>query len=186
MDQRIGNQLELVESHLISMADRYAPPKKREGFVFTAKELFSGGSAYPREDYSKEYRWAILQELASLPEKFHLPVVLGVTDRRTALANESVSIKENTAVCVAAAFLQCLTQVELFMHEHARKNEVALLVMENNNENRQILKEAHNFLKNHRLPMPLLPDIPITTITKLLRSKRLRCLRRKVILVCCK
>jgi hypothetical protein len=70
-------QWHAVEAHLSSLTDRYVPPAKREGFSFHATELFSGGKTFTREEWPKEERWTILDQLVAIPGKFELPVVAG-------------------------------------------------------------------------------------------------------------
>src|SRR4029077_13876330 len=67
--------------YLSDMADEYAPKEHRANFAFHAMELFSGGKIFPREKYSKEWRWRVLDELVAIPGKFDLPIVWGRVPR---------------------------------------------------------------------------------------------------------
>jgi hypothetical protein len=74
-------QWKAVELHLNDMADRYVPGDRRAGFVFHAKDLFHGSGAFPRNQWSREKRWEILDELIAIPEQLDLAVVPGYVER---------------------------------------------------------------------------------------------------------
>jgi hypothetical protein len=50
--------------------------------IFHATELFSGGRYFDRVTWPLCVRWAILEELASIPREFDLPVVFGFQIRK--------------------------------------------------------------------------------------------------------
>jgi hypothetical protein len=74
-------QWKILERYLSDMADEFAPPEKRDGFIFHAKELFSGGKTFNREDFPKEKRWEILDYLVAIPEKFEFGIAWGLVER---------------------------------------------------------------------------------------------------------
>jgi hypothetical protein len=85
-------QWKSLESYLCDMIIEFIPEEKRLGFTFHATELFSGGRNMHRDIFRKELRWHILDELCQLPNKFDLPIVCGIWDRR--IEPELISLKK--------------------------------------------------------------------------------------------
>ena len=139
-----------LEERLRDLADEYAPPEHREGFVFHAMELWSGGKILKRGEYPQERRWEALKRLCALPSEFGIPVVKGQVHKETycRIVNEQLSGKELTDEAQIAAFTECLTVVEHFMRNEAGAAEVAKIAVEHNSQNYQIFKEQHRSLKS--------------------------------------
>jgi hypothetical protein len=134
-------QWKAVELHLNDMADRYVPGDRRAGFVFHAKDLFHGSGAFPRNQWSREKRWEILDELIAIPEQLDLAVVPGYVER-AALTKKNPSM--NTVNAQAIAFMICSYAIELYMRRVASQ-EVASIIMENNDQARRIIKSIQQF-----------------------------------------
>lgn len=137
-----------VEVELSDLADRRIQSIDREGFIFHATELFSGGKNVPRERYDKESRWAILDELLSIPARFQLPISVGVA-KRADIAKKYAGLigNEVTQFSHGTAFVMCAAQVELFMRTHA-DGEVATFILEDNELSRTTLKGVHDWLRH--------------------------------------
>ena len=120
-----------LEEHLVGMADRLAPPEARDGFVFHATEIFSGGRRFPKDRFPPEKRWTILDELVAVPRMFELPIAMGVTRRDTPYEtiDAGITSEERMEACLQVAFLMCMSQVERVMRQFA-PGESALVIME--------------------------------------------------------
>lgn len=151
------------------MADEYVPTDKREGFIFHATELFSGGKNFPRDSYPMARRLEALQKICEIPEMFDLPVV-GAAFERAFVAKKFAGEKSQAidASCQALASIQCVVQTEMFMRKFA-PDEVATLVYENNDNEKKMVKETHNILKQPSVIKIILagawtPYLPIRNI----------------------
>ncbi len=145
-------QLRSLGKYLSDMADAHIRPEDRQGFVFHATELYSGGKILTREKYPKEQRWAMLDELATVPRQFDLPVVFGTIPRawyepggdqhEGALA---VGIKGVIAAQMLA-FTIASVAADYWMDKAADADEIAQMVMENNPEAQQFIRKTHKVL----------------------------------------
>jgi hypothetical protein len=138
-----------IDAHLNGLADKYVPTDARDGFVFHATELFSGGKIFCREKFDKEYRWKILEEICDIPHKFGLPVIMASVPRATyALPSSLESVRGGPiAGALALAASSAAICVERWMRENT-KNEIATIVYENNDQSKAFIKSAHNFLRS--------------------------------------
>lgn len=140
-----------LERKLEKLADRYIPNAFREGFYFHAKDLFPGvgrvfGKNGPLNDYSK--RMEIALELAAIPKKLGLQIPFGVSKRSEWPRSDlpELTPKQQKLGPHMASYINCVMDVEMWMRENA-SNEVALIVVEDNTEVKQILKEAQNAMR---------------------------------------
>ena len=144
-------QWQFIERHLRELADEYAPEAHRADFVFHATELFSGGKVFTREQWPREERWEILDELVRIPRSFGLPVVWGTVERAKLAAKfpdlspHDLSVKAQTI-----AFTICAYSIELWMRTSSAPGEVAMIVVENNDNVRKHIKELHHFMRDPR------------------------------------
>jgi hypothetical protein len=139
-----------LERYLNDMADDVVPPEKRDGFVFHATELFSGGANFPRDAWPREDRWKILDELVSIgsEDKFDLPFVYGSVERaRYKRRYPHVPDPQATVSCQVISWLMCLYAIEYYMQRKA-PDEVATIVMENNDQARKLIKHMYAFVRN--------------------------------------
>jgi hypothetical protein len=94
--------------HLKSLARKYLPEDDRDGFVFHAHEIWHGSGYWQRDKWPRERRIAMLQDLAGIPARFHLPVVVGAIDR----------LATRAALLTASPFMKP-TIVDQLLHAHA-------------------------------------------------------------------
>jgi hypothetical protein len=151
-------QLIALERHLDKLVDRWIPESSRKDFIFHATDLFNGtnrGSGKPFErdhpDWPIEKRLEIADALAAIPKKFRLPLTTGWVEKSTFPATEpgithwaTRSVKERIVITHAAAFLACSLKIELWMRRNA-PSEVCMLIVEDNDQSRSVLRETHNF-----------------------------------------
>ncbi len=156
-----------LETYLRAMVEAWVPPADRPGIIFHAKDIFHGTKAFHRDKWEKETRFAILDELATLPAAFDFPVIWGAIDR-TKMAEKHP--KMTPAQCTEHAYLvatsMCLMQAERYMREAGSDGEVAQIVFEDRAGVRQDVKTLHRFLRGHNLPADLEDQkyLPLTRI----------------------
>jgi hypothetical protein len=142
-------QWKMLERYLSDMADEFVPPENRDGFVFHATELFSGGQTFSREKWPKGKRWKILDHLVTIPEKFKFGVVHGFVERaRLSAFYPHLAPKNVSPHAQVLAFTICSYGVEMFMRLIAEDGEVASLIMENNDQSRSLIRQMHQFLRD--------------------------------------
>lgn len=137
-------QFKEVEAHLDDMAGRHLSPEKRGLVAFHAMELFHGTKNFHRDAWPFEKRLEILDELASLPKKFDLPICWGATDRKEtpSLLKGPVTPRLLEQINHAHAFWKFVTQMEILMRATANE-EVGMLIAEDRDIMRKILKMGH-------------------------------------------
>ena len=147
-------QLRSIGKYLSDMADHYIRPEDRLEFVFHATELYSGGKILTREKYPKEVRWCILDELATIPRQFDLPVAFGSVPRawyepggEWHEKSKKVDIKGVVAAQMLA-FTIASVGIEHWMKKAADADEIAQMVMENNPEAQKFIRLTHKILSD--------------------------------------
>ena len=108
-------QWKAIESRLCALADEYATGDKREGFVFHAKELWSGGKNFPRQTYPAERRFEALKRLCSLISEFRLPMVQGTVHRNSYIERTGIQQSLQNEVVIDAqiiGFSYCVMAVD--------------------------------------------------------------------------
>ena len=154
-------KLTAIERHLERIAVRNIRSEMLDGFVFHAKEIFNGGGkVFKREksDFVGPVEWplsrrlALADELARVPAKFDLPVAIGFINRETFLTFYEVAEKYHgtpgrNVLEHVIAFTQASMMVEQWMRKHA-SGEVCLLISEDNERARSMIRSAQNFYQD--------------------------------------
>jgi hypothetical protein len=138
-------QLIAVEDHIESLVRKHIPEKDWDGFVFHATELWSGGKYFKREEWPKEKRLAILEDLAAIPKQFDIPITFGFQARefmRPSFYPPHYTDRDRELQGHVDAFTRCCETVEHFMRE-CTEDEITLLIFEDRDSVRQLVKEAH-------------------------------------------
>lgn len=125
------------------MADDLIPKDLRKGIVFHAKDIWHGNGKFPINRFSIEERNRILTELAKIPRKFDVPVVVGAIDKQT-----QAKTPNHNALCYAMAFSLAVIGVEYFMRKFSKENELASLIVEDTNEMRRHAKWGYDRLRD--------------------------------------
>jgi hypothetical protein len=138
-----------LEERLSALADTYAPPEKRDGFVFHAKELWSGGKVIPRESYPAARRWEALKTICALPAEFQFPVVFGAVHRGffRQFMGGTLAQTEVTVDAQVYAFGECLSTVEYYMRQEVAPDEVATITVEYNPHTYKLFRKEFGKLK---------------------------------------
>ena len=139
-----------IDQKLSVMGDRYAPRDQRHDFVFHAAELFHGTKRFHRNNWTKEKRWAILDQLVAIPRDLELAIVSGFVKREEVASRypdaDTATITKNAQLC---AFAICSYTIELWMRTRST-NEVGMVIMENNDQARRAIREFHHFGRDPR------------------------------------
>jgi len=136
-----------IDRHLKSICRRFLPEDDRDGFVFHAKDLWHGSGYFKRDVWPRDKRMAIMQEIAGIPNRFHLYVVAGAIDRlamQDALKKRSPNMgsKVIAAWTHAEAYIKVAADVDSWMQRDAPE-EVAMLIAENTEPTKRALKLVH-------------------------------------------
>lgn len=137
-----------IERHLKSMVRRHVPEQERAGFVFHAKDVHHGAGHFDRCRWSRGRRIALMEELAGIPARFHVPVVVGVSDRGHITAemrkrSPGATERQATAWSYTEAYLQCVRDIDRWMDRETRGTEVVMIVAEDTPEVKAGIKPLH-------------------------------------------
>lgn len=138
-----------IETRLSDLADEYAPPEARDGFVFHATELWSGGKTLLRDVYPSERRWEALEALCSLAEEFAFPFVFGAVHRGTygEATGGECSQAEITLDAQLVGFTLCMTLIERYMRALPNHDEVATITVERNSQTVGLFRNQQRRMK---------------------------------------
>ena len=158
-------QWKAVERRLVELAIELVPPEHRQGWVFHAHKVFHGTDpAFSRERMPNPAdRAHVVRQFAAVTKEFWLPVALGWVER--AKLPEAFLNRPKNIVAEGMhgmAFLDCVEEVETWLREFT-KRDVAVLIVENNNESKRMLKALHMMLSlppKARQDVAVLRDIP--------------------------
>jgi hypothetical protein len=150
-------QWRALEQYLVDLADDLVPSEMREGAVFHAKDLWHGTGHFPKEKIDRDRRNRILQELAKIPIKFDVPVVVGATDKK-----QYADTPNKRELCYSVAFGMAAIAVEHFMRQYCDESEVASIIAEDVPEMRRHAKWGYK-----RLKVPKLWDNPLLPIQRI-------------------
>lgn len=156
-----------LEGFLTYLAQRYVPRDKIPSFqAFHATELFNGGDIFPRDEYPIERKLPIIRQLLSVPRRFNASIVYGIA-RKSHYANDRAArFKTAGEAAHAQAFMQALWRANRWMRDHARPNEVAMVVVEDNNEMREHLRFIHTWLQMSEIAPELMSEFPLERIVE--------------------
>jgi hypothetical protein len=155
-------QWRALEQYLSDLADDLVPPDIRPDIVLHAKDLWHGTGKFPKDKVSREIRNRILTELAKIPVKFDIPVIVNGIDKSTVEDTEN-----RRELIYSMAFALAVLGVEHCMREFCEPDELAMIIAEDVPEMRRHAKWGYQ-----RLKMPELWDgiqnklLPITRIAE--------------------
>ena len=140
-----------VEAYLSDMADDFAMPEDRQGFIFHAKDLMVGGKYISRDKYPLEKRHRFLQILCEIPSKFNFQIVVGAAQRGDrATYHMNPDNKQLLAEALTLASATCSLVADEYMTLY-RSSEVACMVYEQNGDFSKAVKKFHNYLRSESL-----------------------------------
>ena len=154
------HKLTAIERHLDGIAARNIRGELLDGFVFHAHELFNGGGkVFKREknefigpiEWTRERRWALADDLAKIPAKFDIPIAISFLDKKDFANNYGVrnpqSADETLVLQNTLAFVQTSMMIEQWMRANT-SNEVCVLIAEDNDRARKMIRGAQNFYQD--------------------------------------
>lgn len=159
-------QLVALERHIERLIVRWIPEHQREGFVFHAKELFNGnraGSGKPFErdhpDWALGKRLQIAEDLAQVPQKIGLKWEYASVERATFPHDETAATilqdwagppeRARQQAALVTTFAACTMHVDQFMRRQT--NEICLLIVEDNEQARRLIRDTQRAFKNPNL-----------------------------------
>jgi len=147
-------QWKSVADYINELIDEYVPKEFRNGFVFHAKDLFHGSKVFDPRQYPPERRREALRKFVEIPSKFRLPTIYGYSDKIPLQNWHRLYPKQPyqmRAIHHAVTYSYCAIAAERYMKEHARPEEIATLIAENNDNARAAVKEMHHILRGRNL-----------------------------------
>lgn len=158
-------KLVAVERYLDKIVRRHIPQEHWDDFVFHATHLFMwGGKVFTKNnpEWPLHKRLEIADELAAIPKKFKLPLTHALLERDKFPSDPNEETKrwtpkENLLAAHVCAFIACAANVERWMRENTN-NEVCLMVIENNDQARSLIRQFQNQYQEKRMSDDLSPE----------------------------
>lgn len=156
-------QLNKVKIELERLLWRHVPPHQRSAFVFHATELFNGGGRVFKRygadfigaaEWPRERRLQIADEFAQILAQYRLPIAVGFADRQKFLEDfpqfQSLDQKNKNIMTHTVAYATSAVLAENWMRDHV-PSENCLMVVEDNDQARESLRNFHNLLQNKEI-----------------------------------
>ena len=161
------NALNGVENELERIMKRHILPVHWDDFVFHATELFNGGGKIFRREKSNligppqwplERRLRIADEIMAIPKKFALNIAFGFLERAQFPVQFDIPDDWPPGEMVVAQQVSAFSTCTLFIEQWMRRNasgENCLLVVENNDKAKTLLRNIHQWHQSKRVAMVL-------------------------------
>jgi Protein of unknown function (DUF3800) len=141
------NQWRALNRYLLDMANALIPEDLREGLIFHAKDLWHGSRKFNRQQWPRPKRLEIMEQIAIIPEKFAIPVVIGIVEKEKYSWGETKGQTDIDAWNYALAFGLAAGCAEYFMRKFAEE-EVATIILEDVPHMRAHARRGYNILQN--------------------------------------
>jgi hypothetical protein len=150
-------QWKTAERRLKEIADKYILDADRKDFVaFHAKDIWHESPKFPRDRYNGETRENILQELCSLIGDLDLTVVFGALEKKDLSDSEpykNLNRHDLAIMLQAMASTMCTLAIETYMRTHHAVDELVMIVYENNDNAKALVRALHNLLRGPQDPL---------------------------------
>jgi hypothetical protein len=135
-----------IQRHLQSILRRNVPDVGRKSLIFHAKDIWHGSKHFPREKFPLELRQKIFMEIAEIPKRFHISIVVGCLHRISTMENikraiPGISQERIDILTHAEVYIHALAEIDTWMSRNA-PNEVVMVIA----EDRPGVKAALNLL----------------------------------------
>jgi hypothetical protein len=153
------DQLDKLYTELEGVMERHIPEKHRHGLVLHTSEIYGGnGKVFDEKrnpEWTREKRWAILADLAKIPEKTNILITATPIERATFPSDLSLDgeASDPTINAVAVAYSACLLEVDIWLRENA-KRENCMVIVEDNPQARSRIKQVHRYNQDKSIPFP--------------------------------
>ena len=146
-----------IERYLDKLVSQYIPVDFQNDFVFHAKELFNGGGpVFKRDDprFPLSVRLKIAERIGAIPRRFGIRLAFGFVYRSDFPKSvehpmfATLSAKNQAVTAHVTAFMIASMQIDQWMRANA-PNEVCMLVVEDNQQARNLIKETHTYHQNN-------------------------------------
>ena len=137
-----------LDCRLKELADTYALSDQRDNFYFHAADIYHGNPKgfFPREKYTKDIRWKILDDLLQVPVEFDLGIFYGIEDRvKAAREHPGLNAHDLSILTHVLAFANCLSFAEGYLRKFVA-DEVAMLIVENRKEAHETIRKVQQFM----------------------------------------
>lgn len=162
----------ILEESRRKLIQKYVQPQDQPGFVFHAKELFSGGKKLRREDWPREKGVRAMGDLLRVLKANNVPIVVGYCRKE-----ESESTPEEADMRHIIAYTGFLTGAESLLRRMSG-NELATVFAEDVSQVKKWLSNVHDMLlSEHSNKLRYLPKYqPIRRVVQGLSfSKKHQC-----------
>jgi len=124
-------------------------------FVFHAKDIWHGSRVFDRRKWPLKTRLKLLTQLSQVPRLFDLPIIAGAVNRKSASdqllkMNPEIPARTIRGSIHSQAFLIAIQCTELWMEKNT-KDEVAMLIAEDNPEIKAFIQRFHEGYTNPEL-----------------------------------
>jgi hypothetical protein len=157
------SQWKPAAQYLEDLRTRYVPPDQRDGFIFHAKELFSGGKQMDRAGWPAATRWEILEQLLRAPRLLNVSVALSYCKKDPRADAENWDLKNELVLRHLIAFLECIKGANSVI-KNQFPGEIAALVAEDNTAMRQKLRALPRLLKATNTPAYIIGSTPFDAV----------------------
>jgi hypothetical protein len=157
-----------LERELREIVARFPAQHQKNRFIHTAKMYGGYGEFTKANGWTEDLRFSVLDDVARLAGSIAGPVVYGFCDRESLHPLEIKHFKNEQQTAHVRAAGNCSVQIERIMRDQF-PDEVTLLVMEDNQSNRQVIKEQHQLFSVVDGPHPELQmfDPRVLPLTKI-------------------
>ena len=127
-----------LEAEMRRIVAQRVPARLREGFVFHATEIFSGGKYVKRDEWPLEDRLDFIKEVICLPFVYDVPIAIGFEFKRD--WSEFVDLKipiipdtrplNSNQLSHLLAFNTCMERADLFLRKYLHGSEIGSVIAE--------------------------------------------------------
>jgi hypothetical protein len=143
-----------IERKLEELTIRHIPESDRQGFVFHSTDIFHGSGYFDRKTWPQITRLQILNDLASIIEELHLPVVAGMYHKDT--FGEGVpevlnaDHEQKRLLIQVASALDCAIWAERWLGKYA-STENAMIIAEDADRVKKLMKKSIRLFRSPAL-----------------------------------
>lgn len=159
------NHWKVAESRIKQILDAFVPAEQRPGFIFHAKEMYSGGKQVDRRKWDLGRRIAFIKEMVALPRQLGMAIAMGMVRRDSPNLTFSPQMLKAAKLSKEqyqhmVAFWYCTGRADKYLRDHIPSEEVATIVAEDAPDMRQFLRKALEVLRLNPISLPPIALIP--------------------------